>query len=146
MMLCGENCHFEACGLNATYPASYVCIGRVEYGSAFFTVAPLNVVKGVYSEMEEGIEGLLLIFIMVYGGLAVFYECDLFYTVYYFAVSKKTVARTVLNIISHGALILALFTTQIAGLLSIGEEVTVFGVLALVYVVARLICLMVSEL
>ena len=106
----------------------------------FFTASMIK----YYSEMEEGIEGLLLIFIMVYGGLAVFYECDLFYTVYYFAVGRKTVARTVLNILSHGALILALFTTQIAGLLSIGEEVIVFGVLALVYVVARLICLMVS--
>ena len=107
----------------------------------FFTASMIK----YYSEMEEGIEGLVLIIIMVYGGLAVFYECDLFYTVYYFAVSKKTVARTVLNILSHGALILALFTTQIAGLLSIGEEVIVFGVLALVYVVARLICLMVGE-
>ena len=106
----------------------------------FFTASMIK----YYSEMEEGIEGLVLIIIMVYGGLAVFYECDLFYTVYYFAVGRKTVARTVLNILSHGALILALFTTQIAGLLSIGEEVIVFGVLALVYVVARLICLMVS--
>ena len=106
----------------------------------FFTASMIK----YYSEMEEGIEGLVLIIIMVYGGLAVFYECDLFYTVYYFAVGRKTVARTVLNILSHGALILALFTTQIAGLLSIGEEVIVFGVLALVSVVARLICLMVS--
>ena len=107
----------------------------------FFTASMIK----YYSEMEEGIEGLGLIIIMVYGGLAVFYECDLFYTVYYFAVREKTVARTVLNILSHGALILALFTTQIAGRLSIGEEVIVFGVLALVYVVARLICLMVGE-
>ena len=107
----------------------------------FFTASMIK----YYSEMEEGIEGLVLIIIMVYGGLAVFYECDLFYTVYYFAVGRKTVARTVLNILSHGALILALFTTQIAGLLSIVEEVIVFGVLALVYVVARLICLMVGE-
>ena len=107
----------------------------------FFTASMIK----YYSEMEEGIEGLLLIFIMVYGGLAVFYECDLFYTVYYFAVGRKTVARTVLNILSHGALILALFTDEIARLLSIGEDVIVFGVLALVYVVARLICLMVSE-
>ena len=105
----------------------------------FFTVSMIK----YYSEMEEGIEGLGLIFIMVYGGLAVFYECDLFYTVYYFAVSKKTVARTVLNIISHGSLILAFFTNEIARLLSIGEEVTVF--LVLVYVVSRVICLLSSE-
>ena len=107
----------------------------------FFTASMIK----YYSEMEEGIEGLGLIFIMVYGGLAVFYECDLFYTVYYFAVSKKTVARTVLNIISHGALILAFFTNEIARLLSIGEEVTVFLVLADVYVVSRVICLLASE-
>ena len=107
----------------------------------FFTVSMIK----YYFEIEEGIEGLLLIFIMVYGGLAVFYECDLFYTVYYFAVSKKTVARTVLNIISHGVLILAFFTNEIAGLLSIGEEVTVFLVLAAVYVVSRVICLLSSE-
>ena len=106
----------------------------------FFTVSMIK----YYFEIEEGIEGLLLIFIMVYGGLAVFYECDLFYTVYYFAVSKKTVARTVLNIISHGVLILAFFTNEIAGLLSIGEEVTVFLVLAAVYVVSRVICLLAS--
>ena len=61
-MLGSKYRHFESGSLNTAYPASYVCIGRVEYGSAFLAVTPLNIVKGVYSEMEEGLFANLIHF------------------------------------------------------------------------------------
>ena len=43
---------------------------------------------------------------MCLGGCVVFYECDLFYTVYYFFVKPKTVLRSILHILSHLSLVL----------------------------------------
>ncbi|MBR2011420.1 MAG: hypothetical protein IKA06_06725 [Clostridia bacterium] len=44
--------------------------------------------------------------ILIYGTVAILYELDLFYTVYYFLVKPKTKAKSILNILSNLSLLL----------------------------------------
>ena len=55
--------------------------------------------------------------LLIVGGLVVFYEVDLFYTVYYFLVKPKTIAKSILNILSNFLLLLIFFSDQLAYIL-----------------------------
>lgn len=46
-------------------------------------------------------EGLNAVLILIFGGFVVLYEIDLFYTVYYFLIKPKILAKTILNILSN---------------------------------------------
>ena len=85
------------------------------------------------------LEGVGAAIAIVLGGLIVFYELDLFYTVYYFFVKPKTVIRSILNILANVSLLLMLFSDCIAKALAIGEEVNVMIAMFLIYVVLRLV-------
>ena len=124
---------------------------------AFFTVlilatAVLSVVFAVDSylyDMDPAngvdlLEGLGAIFALILGGVAVWYECDLFYTVYYFVSGPKKKAKTVLNIISHLSLFLVFFGDGIAKLVHVSEEIIVVGILFLIYVILRSVCLLIA--
>jgi len=55
------------------------------------------------------LEGFGAVLVMVVGGIVVFYELDLCYTIYYFVFAKTgTIAKTVLIILSHLSLLLIL--------------------------------------
>ena len=50
-------------------------------------------------------EGLGAVFCLLIGGFAVLCEIDLFYTVFYFLFKSKTIAKTVLNLLSGLSLV-----------------------------------------
>ena len=91
-------------------------------------------------------EGMGAAILIVLGGFIVFYELDLFYTVYYFFVKPKTIAKSILNILSNVSLLLQFGVLRMARALSISEETNLAIALFFVYVVLRSVCLIVSTL
>ena len=64
----------------------------------------MNPANGV--DILEGFGAVLAIMI---GAFVVFYELDLFYTVYYFLIKPKTMAKSILNILANASLLLIFF-------------------------------------
>lgn len=91
-------------------------------------------------DIMEGMEAAM---ILVLGGFAAFYEWDLFCTVYYFLGKPKTVARSILNILSNLSLLLQFFVLRIARALSISEETILATALLFIYVALRVAYLIV---
>ena len=63
------------------------------------------------ADIQNGVdilEGFGAAMTVVLGGFVIFYELDLFHTVYYFFVKPKTVAKSVLNVLANGCLLLML--------------------------------------
>lgn len=82
-------------------------------------------------------EGMGAAMLMVLGGFVVFYELDLFYSVYYFFVKQKTITKSILNILSNVSLLLVFFSVYIANALSISEETNVTIALLFIYFILR---------
>lgn len=89
-------------------------------------------------------EGMGAAMLIVLGGFVVFYEFDLFYTVYYFLVKPKTITKSILNILSNVSLLLQFFVARIARALSISEETNLAIALFFIYLVLRTVCAFVS--
>lgn len=87
------------------------------------------------------LEGFAAFMLIALGGCVVFYECDLFYTVYYFVVKPKTALKSTLHILAHLSLVLiGLFETPLIGILPISVRRNggfVIAVLFLSYVILR---------
>lgn len=87
---------------------------------------------------------------LMVGGFVVFYELDLFYTAYYFFVKPKTMAKSILNVVSNLTLLSIVFTDSIAHFLYkyvsevFGEEVIVQFALFFIYVILRIVCATIS--
>ena len=64
----------------------------------------MNPANGV--DILEGFGAVLAIMI---GAFVVYYELDLFYTVYYFLIKPKTIAKSILNILANVSLLLIFF-------------------------------------
>ena len=83
---------------------------------------------------------------LVVGGFVVFYELDLFYTAYYFFVRPKTIAKSIVNILSNLTLLLIFFTDSIAHFLYkhiskiFGEEIIVLVAFLFIYIILRIVC------
>jgi hypothetical protein len=83
---------------------------------------------------------------LMVGGFVVFYEFDLFYTAYYFLIKPKTIAKSILNIVSNLTLLSIVFTDNIAHFLYkyvskvFGEEVIVLFALLFLYAILRFAC------
>lgn len=96
------------------------------------------------------LEGFRAVLIAAVGGFVVFYELDLFYTVYYFFIKPKTVTKSILNVLSNLTLLSIIFTDSIAHLLYkyvseiFGNEIIVFFALLCTYIILRIVCAMVS--
>lgn len=94
--------------------------------------------------------GLGAVMVLAVGGLVVFYELDLFYTMYYFFVKPKTIAKSILNVASNLTLLSIVFTDTIAHFLYMyvsevfGEEVIVLFVLIFTYIILRMVCALIS--
>ena len=89
-------------------------------------------------------EGMGAAMLVALGGFVVFYELDLFYTVYYFFVKPKTIAKSILNILSNVSLLLQFWVARIARALSISEETNLSIALFFIYVVLRTVYFLVS--
>ena len=82
--------------------------------------------------------------LLIVGGLVVFYELDLFYTVYYFLVRPKTIAKSILNVLSNLTLVIVYFTDYISHFLFehvaeiFGEEIILLFALIFTYVILRI--------
>ena len=96
------------------------------------------------------LEGLGAAITLMIGGFVVFYELDLFYTVYYFFIRPTTITISILNIFSNLTLLTVFFTDSISHFLYIyvseifSEEMIVLFACLLIYVVLRTVCAMVS--
>lgn len=89
-------------------------------------------------------EGMGAAMLIVLGGFVVFYELDLFYSVYYFFVRPKTIAKSILNILSNVSLLLQFGVECIARALSISEETNLAIAFFFAYIVLRIVYLIVS--
>ena len=88
------------------------------------------------------LEGFGAAMLIVLGGFIVFYELDLFYTVYYFLVKPKTVAKSILNILSNLSLLLLFFSKYYKNIFE--EDVIAPLIVFFMYVVLRFVYCIVS--
>ncbi|MBQ8440678.1 MAG: hypothetical protein IJX19_08450 [Clostridia bacterium] len=97
-------------------------------------------------------QGMGAAMLLVLGGFVIFYELDLFYTVYYFLIKPKTLAKSILNLLSNVSLLLVFFTDPIARFLwqhvsdAFGEEGIVLFAFLGAYMIFRMIYLVISAL
>ena len=80
--------------------------------TAIFTI--VSVVKSYQYDMDPAnsvdiMEGMGAALLIIIGGFVVLYELDLFYTVYYFLIKPKTIAKSILNILANLSLLLSFF-------------------------------------
>jgi hypothetical protein len=94
----------------------------------------INPANGV--DVFEGLGAVLTIMV---GAFVIFYELDLFYLVYYFLIKPKTMAKSILNILSNSVLLLIFAGNHIARLFAITEEVIVPISLFFLYVIFRIV-------
>lgn len=91
------------------------------------------------------LEGFAAFMLIALGGCVVFYECDLFYTVYYFVARPKTALKSTLHILSHLSLILlGAFISPLSNILPISVRSNsglVMAILFLLYVILRSACI-----
>ena len=91
---------------------------------------------------EDGVA----IFILIVGGFVLLGETDLFFTLYYFLVKKKTQAKTRAMIFSHLAIFILLLSDLLSRFLGLyvsrifGEEIIVIATAFFIYVTTRVIC------
>ena len=98
--------------------------------SYYYDMDPAN---GV--DIMEGMGAAMLIAL---GGFVVFYELDLFYTVYYFLVKPKTVAKSILNIVSNVSFLLIFFNKYYKNIFE--EDVIALLIVFFTYVGLRMVC------
>ena len=90
--------------------------------------------------------GFGVVLALIVGGFIVFYELDLFYTVYYFLIKPKTKAKSILNILANLTLLIMYFTDSIAHFLFeyvseiFGEEMLLLFALFFIYIILRIVC------
>ena len=109
----------------------------------FFIIGAINTYN--YEVANDDIMvGLGAAMVLVVGGFVVFYELDLFYTVYYFLLRPKTIVKSILNVVSNLTLLSTVFTDSIAHVLFkyvseiFGEEVILLFTLIFTYVILRI--------
>ena len=111
--------------------------------TAIYTIVSAK--KSYQYDMANGVdilEGFDTVLIMMVGGLVVFYELDLFYTVYYFFIKPKTVAKSILNIFSNLSLLLIFFSEYYKDIFK--EDVIAPLIVFFTYIVLRILYLIVS--
>ena len=115
-----------------TITATYTVVSAVN--SYNYDMDPAN---GI--DIMEGFGAILTIMV---GGFVVLYEFDLLYTVYYFFIKPKTVAKSILNILSNFSLLLIFFSEYYADIFK--EDVVAPLIVFLAYVVLRIVYFIVS--
>ena len=82
------------------------------------------------------LEGFGAVLAIMIGAVVVFYELDLFYTVYYFLIKPKTIAKSILNILSNVSLLLIFFADYYKNVFS--EDIIAIFIVLTIYVVLRI--------
>ena len=82
------------------------------------------------------LEGVGAAIIIMIGAFVVFYELDLFYTVYYFLIKPKTIVKSILNILANMSLLLIFFADYYKNIFS--EDVIAIFIVLTIYVVLRI--------
>ena len=91
-------------------------------------------------------EGFGAVLAIALGVVAVLFELDLFFTVYYFFVKPKTLSKSIFMILSQLLLLLVLFSGHLAKFLSeyvsdfFKEEIIVIIPIFFLYVILRMVC------
>ena len=85
------------------------------------------------------------------GGFFVFYELDLFYTVYYFFIKPRTKTKSILNVLSNLTLLLIFFSDDLAHILYIHlnifkEDWLLPITLFFIYISLRIVYIIVSKI
>lgn len=92
-----------------------------------------------YDDILTGVGAIILLFV---GGIAVFYEIDLFYTVYYLFFRQKTVVKTVMNVSADLLLlssIVMFFGVSFMASVNLRDCERIALILFLAYVVLRIV-------
>ena len=113
--------------------------------TAIYTV--VSAIKSYNYDMNpaNGIDimkGFDAVFIVMIGGFIIFYELDLFYTVYYFFTKPKTVTKSLLNVFANLSLLLVYFNDFYKDILK--EDVILPFVVVLIYIILRVTYLIIS--
>ena len=113
-----------------------VFFGYMAVDSYLYDMDPKN---GV--DMLEGVNTFLAI---VIGGFIIWYEIDLFYTLYYFCVKPKTVLKSIINILANLSLtfVIACFLLD-ALFVALGRNVEVVICIFLSYIILRAVYLVI---
>ena len=82
------------------------------------------------------LEGFGAVLAIMIGAFVVFYELDLFYTVYYFLIKPKTIVKSILNILANMSLLLIFFADYYKNVFS--EDVIAIFIVLTIYVVLRI--------
>lgn len=113
--------------------------------AAFFVVAAIDSynydmdpANGV--DILKGFGAVLAIMI---GTFVIFYEIDLFYTVYYFFIKPKTMAKSILNIFSNASLFLLFFADFYKDIFS--EDVIAPLLVFTFYIALRISCFLIPS-
>ena len=91
----------------------------------------MNPANGV--DILEGFGAVLAIMI---GAFVIFYELDLFYTVYYFLIKPKTIAKSILNVLANTSLLLIFFADYYKNIFS--EDVIAPLLVFAIYIALRI--------
>lgn len=87
-------------------------------------------------------EGFGAAFTMIVGAIVVFYELDLFYTVYCFFIEPQTLAKSILNVLANACLLLTFFNDFYMNIFS--EDVIAPLIVFAIYVVLRISHIIIS--
>ena len=89
------------------------------------------------------LKGFGAVLTITVGAFVVFYELDLFYTVYYFLTKPKTLAKSILNILANASLLLIFFADYYKDVFS--EDVIAIFLVFAIYIVLRISCFVVQN-
>ena len=127
-----------------------ICIFVLLFLVTIVTVAHAAVASYRYDmDPQNGVdllEGFTAVFILIFGGFVILYELDLFYTTYYFVVMKKTLARSILNVLSNASFAFVFgyyYLSNVFMELRAMEETPV--VLFFVYIILRMVYYVISH-
>ena len=89
------------------------------------------------------LEGFGAVLAIMIGAFVVFYELDLFYTVYYFLIKPKTIAKSILNILANASLLLIFFADYYKNIFS--EDVIAPLLIFAIYIALRISSLIIPN-
>ena len=89
------------------------------------------------------LEGFGAVLAIMIGAFVVFYELDLFCTVYYFLIKPKTIAKSILNVLANASLLLVFFAEYYKNVFS--EDVIAVLLVLTIYIVLRISSLIIPN-
>ena len=107
----------------------------------FFIIAAID---SYNYDIENGVdilEGFGAVIAIMIGVFVIFYELDLFCTVYYFFIKPKTIVKSILNILANASVLLLFFADVYKDIFS--EDVIAPLIVFTIYIALRISCFLV---